>query len=151
MRWYISTAIAFLFFLGSFSCKKTETVTVTIRDTIRTTDTVVIKSIRVDKYGGRGTLDCIGGCGVVIDTNASVEVSYYPNDSTLFRLITASDINLPRWDTFWFSIVAQKFSVYDDEVYSYYQRGSDSLTFAGDERPSHGLGTLTFAFSGRKL
>lgn len=149
---------AFLFFVlmmlaASFfgsGCKKVETTTVIIRDT----DTVVVRDTlrvtRTDRYGGLTTLDCPGGCPVVYDSSSTVEATYYPNDSTGYRLITRGWNIPPRKDTFYFAIVTGKISGFEDQVDNIYQKGTDSLIFYGSERPNHGLGTIMFWFAGKK-
>jgi hypothetical protein len=147
---FIFDAILLLVIFLNNSCTKTKTEVVTKKDTVILRDTIHLTAIREDVYKGLASLDCPGGCPPVTDPKAIVEVAYFLNDSTRFKLTTLS-LNSSGKYTFTFSVVKGKFSAWEDEIYSFQQKGSDSLIFNGIEQPAHGLGTPMFWFQGKKM
>jgi hypothetical protein len=121
-----------------------------VKDTVYVQNTLLVPVVRTDKYVGMDSLDCAGGCPIVVDTAATVEVTYYPNDSTRFKLSAQSGILPSQRATFVFSVVGGKVSGWDDLVSRLFIYGGDSLAFSGSERPNRGLSTLLFSFRGRR-
>ena len=75
---------------ASVGCNKNTEVTIQ-KDTVVVRDTLLVNTVRTDKYQGYLEIDCIvGGCFYGTYNTALTTATYYPRDSTRYNIYSGS-------------------------------------------------------------